>query len=492
MRVTCGLVLACATRARGELAFSATFDEGVLAPFVTSSNDRYTGQPVTVTEGDDPAMLLTAANQHYGIAAPVSLAGGDGLVIQYEVTLTDGLVCGGAYLKLLEATPELDVASFDDKTPFVVMFGPDKCGSTDKVHFILRQKNPVSGVVSEHHLIKAPKSASDKKVHLYTAIVSAADDSLEILMDGESKFKGSLLESLEPPLAPFAEIDDVSDSKPADWVDAVKMDDPAASKPSDWDEDAPKTVLDETAVKPAGWLDDAPAVIPDPAASIPEDWDVEEDGDWEAPEIANPACAAGPGCGVWQRPTVPNPEYKGKWVCPKVDNPEYKGEWAPRKVANPDFFTLVTPSKSIPAVGAVAVEIWTTNQGISLDNFALGNDADDAKAFAAAFYAKKQVEDEAELKRQEEKKAKRAEKKQGKQGIHATILKLATDAQAFATERPAALVATLAAGAVALFLLCKPKCAKTQDAAPAAEPQAPADDAATEPQEPKPKTPRAD
>ena len=38
-------------------------------------------------------------------------------------------------------------------------------------------------------------------------------------------------------------------------------------------------------------------------ASKPEDWDDEEDGEWEAPRIANPKCKEAPGCGEWKRPT---------------------------------------------------------------------------------------------------------------------------------------------------------------------------------------------
>ncbi|KAM3575400.1 hypothetical protein VYU27_002624, partial [Nannochloropsis oceanica] len=51
-------------------------------------------------------------------------------------------------------------------------------------------------------------------------------------------------------------------------------------------------------------------MVPDPEAVMPEDWDEDEDGDWEAPTVVNPACVEGPGCGEWVRPTKPNPEYK--------------------------------------------------------------------------------------------------------------------------------------------------------------------------------------
>ena len=70
---------------------------------------------------------------------------GTGLVVQYELHMKKDLKCGGAYLKLLTASEELDHDGFKAETPYTIMFGPDKCGETNKVHFILRHKNPLSG-----------------------------------------------------------------------------------------------------------------------------------------------------------------------------------------------------------------------------------------------------------------------------------------------------------------------------------------------------------
>ena len=52
-------------------------------------------------------------------------------------------------------------------------------------------------------------------------------------------------------------------------------------------------------------------------------WDEDEDGEWEAPLVANPKCATG-GCGPWQRPNKKNPKYKGKFVPRQIPNPDYK------------------------------------------------------------------------------------------------------------------------------------------------------------------------
>lgn len=94
-------------------------------------------------------------------------------------------------------------------------------------------------------------------------------------------------------------------------------------------------------------MDDAPASIPDPDAEKPEEWDDEEDGDWIAPTVPNPACDEAPGCGEWKRPYKANPAYKGKWYAPMIDNPAYIGEWAPRKIPNPNFFEDLEPVKHL-------------------------------------------------------------------------------------------------------------------------------------------------
>jgi len=55
-------------------------------------------------------------------------------IVQYEVTLQEGQECGGAYLKLLShGKHTADLRQFHDKTPYTIMFGPDKCGNDHKV-----------------------------------------------------------------------------------------------------------------------------------------------------------------------------------------------------------------------------------------------------------------------------------------------------------------------------------------------------------------------
>lgn len=56
------------------------------------------------------------------------------LIVQYEVNFQEGQDCGGAYLKLLTLDEESgDLKQFHDKTPYTIMFGPDKCGNDHTV-----------------------------------------------------------------------------------------------------------------------------------------------------------------------------------------------------------------------------------------------------------------------------------------------------------------------------------------------------------------------
>jgi len=131
---------------------------------------------------------------------------------------------------------------------------------------------------------------------------------------------------------------------------------------------------------------DEPLKIPNPKAEQPEDWDEEEDGDWEAPLIDNPACSVG--CGEWKPSLIDNPDYKGKWSPPKIDNPDYKGEWKPKQIKNPKYFEDPEPHKLHPMT-AVGFEIWTIQDQIEFDNIFIDNSLTAAIEFGKATWAKK-------------------------------------------------------------------------------------------------------
>ena len=101
------------------------------------------------------------------------------------------------------------------------MFGPDKCGNNDKVHFIFRHKAP-NGAISEKHLTTPPKTKNDFYSNIYTLIINP-DNTFRILIDNSEVKSGSLLIDFNPPVNPPKEIDDPEDVKPADWVDEAKL-----------------------------------------------------------------------------------------------------------------------------------------------------------------------------------------------------------------------------------------------------------------------------
>uniref|UniRef100_A0A7N0RJW0 Calnexin n=1 Tax=Kalanchoe fedtschenkoi TaxID=63787 RepID=A0A7N0RJW0_KALFE len=333
---------------------------------------------------DDYGLLVSEKARKYAIVKELdepAILKDKTIILQYETRFQNGLECGGAYLKFLRPqetgwTPK----EFNNESPYSIMFGPDKCGSTNKVHFILKHKNPKTGEYVEHHLKNPPSVPADKLTHVYTAILKP-DNELQILIDGEDKKKANFLsdDDFEPALVPPQTIPDPDEQKPEDWDERAKIPDPEARKPDDWNEDAPMEIEDEDAVKPEGWLDNEPEEMDDPDAIKPEDWDDEEDGEWEAPKIDNPRCEAAPGCGEWKKPTKMNPAYKGKWHAPLIDNPNYKGIWKPQQIPNPSYYQLTTPN--FEPIAAVGIEIWTMQDGILFDNIVIAGDEKIAESY---------------------------------------------------------------------------------------------------------------
>lgn len=396
----------------GEVYFAESFDKGTLDGWVLSKAKKddtddeiakYDGKWEVVEMKDtklpgDKGLVLMSRAKHHAIGSKLKkpfIFDKKPLIVQYEVNFQSGIECGGAYVKLLSKTPEHNLDQFHDKTPYTIMFGPDKCGEDYKLHFIFRHKNPKTGQYEEKHA-KRPDTDlksyfSDKRTHLYTLVLNP-DNSFEILIDQTVVNSGNLLNDMNPPVNPPSEIEDPDDKKPEDWDERPKIPDPDAVKPDDWDEDAPAKIPDENAVKPDGWLDDEPEYIADPDAEKPEDWDEDMDGEWEAPQVANPKCESAPGCGVWQRPMIDNPNYKGKWKAPMIDNPSYQGIWKPRKIQNPDYFEDLEPFKMTPFY-AIGLELWSMTSDIFFDNFIVCSDRVVADDWANAGWGLKKAAD---------------------------------------------------------------------------------------------------
>ncbi len=360
---------------------------------------------------------MTEKAKYYGAATrlptPIDPSKGK-TVLQYELKAETPLECGGAYMKFLTATPSFEPSSLVEDTPYTVMFGPDICGFTDKVHLIVRYENPKTKEVEEKHLAAPPAQRKEPNVtHVYTAVLDADSNTYSVLINGKVQKEGSLFDDFAPPFLAPEEVPDETDEKPADWVDDAKIPDPLASKPADWDEDAPAMIEDAEATMPEGWLVDEPKTVDDKEATKPDDWDDLEDGTWEPPQVTNPKCKDAPGCGPWKRPMKANPAFKGKWSAPMIDNPDFKGVWEPKKIPNPDYVDDKNPLSHIGKIGGVAIEIWTMDEGYYFDNLLVTNDVAEAEKVReelwrpkhdvemAAFEAKQKEEMDARSKEEE-------------------------------------------------------------------------------------------
>lgn len=318
----------------------------------------------------------------------------DGLVFQYEVKLQSGLECGGAYVKLLladDGSEKVKVSTIDsadefsNETPYVIMFGPDKCGENNKIHLIIKD-----GDDNEHHLRNPPMAKTERILSTLYTLNIKKDGNFEIRINGDVVRAGSVFDPLdfdyndETGKTPEF-INDPTDIKPENWVDEEFIDDSETTKPEDWDETQPYLIKDMNAEIPADWDVNASEQIPDPSNLKPEDWDDEEDGEWVQKLVDNPECLKH-GCGEWIRPMVKNPNFKGKWVQPKIANPEFKGEWKQKQIPNPDYSE---PEFELANIAGIGFDLWTMNKGIMFDNIYLGHYIDEAEDFGNATFIPK-------------------------------------------------------------------------------------------------------
>lgn len=485
----------CASSHTNALFFSESFDSDPFTKWIKSSENKYLDQPLKWTASShaatgfekDKGLLLSEEMKYYGVSTKfcdtengscktfdLEKESNKELVIQYELKLDDKLECGGAYIKLLRRSndnDELDLLKLNNDSPYTIMFGPDKCGGTSKLHFIVQYQNPISKVWEEKHFNDTDIIIrDDQRTHLYTLQINAESNNFEIYVDKKSSKKGNLLTHMTPSIIPPKEIDDPLDKKPTTWVDNPKIEDKSASKPDDWDENAEEFIEDMSVSKPAGWLDEEPADIPDPEHHKPEDWDDQEDGEWESPTIPNPKCEA-VGCGDWKRPKIKNPAYKGKWRRPLIDNPSYIGPWSPRKIPNADYFEESHPGRRLAKIEALAVEVWTTNKGIHFDNFVLSHSLSEAFSYAQRTFSAKEKAEEARDREKEQKQSGaggplsleniRAISLQYLKLFESKVKTLSSALQSYTREQPYAVAGALVAMVLGVIYLFIPSAAQT-------------------------------
>merc|ERR1711879_176127 len=183
-------------------------------------------------------------------------------------------------------------------------------------------------------------------------------------IDEEEIYKGNIKDDWEVLAA--KEISDPDDKKPGDWVDTSMMDDPEDKKPDDWVEE--KRIVDADAKQP-------------------EDWDAEEDGEWEAPMIDNPA-------------------YKGDWSVKRISNPAYKGVWEAKKIANPEYVDDDSLYK-FDDFGFIGFDLWQVKGNTIFENVIITDDVAEADAFVKKWKSLSEVE-KAKKKEEDDKKAEEA------------------------------------------------------------------------------------
>jgi len=333
----------------GKVFYDETFDSNWENRWVKSESRSDIGKLVLSDDGVKTSE--DAKFYHYSTKFDEFSNKDDTLVFQFESRHAQHLDCGGGYLKILPSG--FDSKQFSGDTPYAIMFGPDICGSTKRTHFILTYKG-------KNHLIKSDIPAeSDTITHVYTLILKP-DQSFRVLIDNVEKRAGNLIDDFD--FLPAKQINDPSQSKPSDWVDAPKMVDPEDKKPEGWDA--------------------IPATIADPEAKKPEDWDDDLDGEWTAPNIDNPEYK-----GEWKAKQIDNPAYKGPWVHPQIDNPEYK---------------LDTSIYAFDKLSGVGIEIWQVKSGSTYDNILITNDESLATERATEILKKQQEQKDAKAKEDEE------------------------------------------------------------------------------------------
>lgn len=340
---------------------------------------------------------MNSPNSFHGVSTQFSTPiqfHGNTFVIQYEVkSIKSHITCSGAYIKLFGPN-YFDQNRMSNETNYVIMFGPDQCGETNKVHFILNHWNPIHKKFEEKQLIDGPVAGLSTSSQIFTLIIKNTNQ-IEIRINGSPKFFGSFNSDFQPPINPPHEIEDPTDTQPSDWVEDEYIFDESVKKPDDWDETEPEFIPDPNKLNPPeGWLFDEPDLIIDPDDKKPDEWDESIFGEWEPRQISNPKCKQSPGCGKYQPPLIVNPKYVGPWEQPMQRNPDFKGKWRRRKILNPEFFEDKEIFNFAPLTG-LGFDLWTVDAGIQFTNIIISDDVESVDEFNhevyPQFFQKKEI-----------------------------------------------------------------------------------------------------
>ena len=154
---------------------------------------------------------------NYQLSLYILISGQNGITLHQchlQNFTNNVLTFSGAYVKLPLALETMDLSELNSDTRYSIMFGPDRCGAQNKVHFIIQYENPVSKIWEEKHFNDTVRIKDDKlRFHLYTLHIKNNND-FEIYIDKKIAGKGNLLTHLDPAINPPREIDDETDKQP--------------------------------------------------------------------------------------------------------------------------------------------------------------------------------------------------------------------------------------------------------------------------------------
>ena len=351
------------------LFFEDFEDKNSFKRWIPTSYSNYTGiweigeTDLPQTEDHEVSLILRSKKSYSAVSTvfknPISNINKT-LVIQYEMRPQLAFTCSGAYMKLY-SNINFDPLKLSNETKYSIMFGPDRCGTNNKIQFIFNHWNPIKKEFEEISLKDPPKAPVDQLSHLYTLIIRS-NNTFNILLDNNIIKNGSLYFDFKPSIVPPTLIPDLNDKKPENWDDIPYIVDPNFKKPENWEEEF---IYDNNKLNPPiGWNLNEPLEIPDPLSKKPIDWDNNLLGEWISPTIPNPKCQIG--CGKYIPPKIKNPNYKGEFKYKLIKNPNYKGEWKPKMIKNPNFYYDQKPYQfNLTALG---FEIWATNKNLAFDH----------------------------------------------------------------------------------------------------------------------------
>lgn len=351
------------------LFFEKFADHSVEDYWIPTDSPNYTGawqiQELNLpqTQPHENGLVSKSRNSYSAISTkfknPISIINKT-FVLQYEMRPQVAFTCSGPYIKIF-SNKSFEPKDLTNESEYTIMFGPDRCGHSKKIHFIFNHFHPKRHIFLQKSMKQNTKISNNVPIdvynHLYTLIVRP-NNTFSILVDNTEIRNGSLFFDFEPPLLEPYEIDDLDDKKPDDWVDVPYVVDTSVKKPDNWDDR--KTIPDpEKLQPPKGWiLDEEPMIH-------------KNDNDPNSPLIPNPKCKIG--CGKYQPPEIENPNFNGKWKPKLKENPKYKGEWKPKKIKNPFYFIDLHPHNFPPFTG-IGFEMWHVNREIAFKNILIADD----------------------------------------------------------------------------------------------------------------------